>query len=426
MAAVVEVGPAGDGDEGTGRLLIVSGPSGAGKTSAVTRAIEMSGGSVGRVLTCTTRRPRAGEVDGVDYRFMDRDSFERALGRGAFAEHAEVHGNRYGTLITDIEGAMRRFDVAIIITDPAGARAMSGLFPGSVTAFIDAADDELARRLAIRGDEPSAIKRRMADASDMRAHMGDYGIVLESADRDGVDALAGRLLDACGVEAGRDDLEGIAGRALTESRRGVPILTSARPLNGGNMGEMAMVGVKRPGEPITFLDVPAGADGIELEALQWLVGGNIEFAPGDVGDGVDAIVNDEFLFDGSLPNCVLYADRGMEEAGLLSPIDGASPIKEGDAVCIVHGTLVCAGYDPETGSTVGLTPDQAISLPVELFEDGNDAAVRAVESVIRGEAPAPRGSEGRTSALCEGAADGARAGMPDRSDRDGGRGESAR
>ena len=97
-----------------GRLIVISGPSGVGKTSLCEALLERS--SCRRGVTCTTRPPREGEQDGQDYFFFDRNSFEEGLRAGRFLEHAEVYGNLYGTpRDQDEEGIENGYELLLTI-----------------------------------------------------------------------------------------------------------------------------------------------------------------------------------------------------------------------------------------------------------------------------------------------------------------------
>lgn len=153
-------------------LLLVSAPSGGGKTTVCRLLLERVPGLV-RVTTCTTRPPRPGERDGVDYHFLTPAEFERQVAAGAFLEHALVYGHRYGTRRAEVlEGLARGQDVLLNV-DVQGAahlRAVAARDPrlraALVTVFLAPPSMEtLAERLRRRGqDPPEVIERRLAEA----------------------------------------------------------------------------------------------------------------------------------------------------------------------------------------------------------------------------------------------------------------------
>lgn len=148
-----------------GRLVVISGPSGSGKSTICDRLIEREGFE--RVVTCTTRPPRPGERHGVDYQFLDREEFERAIREGRFVEWARVHDRLYGTPRDALERALEEGRTVLLNIDVQGARqvAASGIGP-RVEVFVVAPDLEtLRRRLERRGtDGPEEIERRIEAA----------------------------------------------------------------------------------------------------------------------------------------------------------------------------------------------------------------------------------------------------------------------
>jgi guanylate kinase len=148
-------------------LLILSSPSGAGKTT-LTRMIEQRFPDLRFSISHTTRPPRANEVAGTDYHFVDRPGFERLIVDGAFLEWAEVHGNLYGTSLAEIERARATpgcggmiFDI-----DYQGARQIRAKQPDIVAIFIlPPSMDELLRRLRGRASETEDVVTRRFDVA---------------------------------------------------------------------------------------------------------------------------------------------------------------------------------------------------------------------------------------------------------------------
>lgn len=120
-------------------------------------------------VSATTRPPRPNEQDGVDYHFLDQGEFERRLGDGAFLEHAEYAGNRYGTLRSEIERARQSGARALVLEiEVQGARQVRDALPGAVQVFIaPPSEDALRDRLVGRGsDSEEQIERRLAVAGE--------------------------------------------------------------------------------------------------------------------------------------------------------------------------------------------------------------------------------------------------------------------
>jgi guanylate kinase len=164
-----------------GSLFIVSAPSGAGKSSLVRAAIA-DDPQLSLSVSYTTRPPRAGEVEGREYHFVDRKTFEAMLERGEFLESAEVHGNRYGTSQKWIgEARAKGLDILLEI-DWQGAQQVRRAFPDAVGIFIlppPPVLPELERRLRGRGqDTEAAIQRRLQDARDEMSHLAEFDYVI--------------------------------------------------------------------------------------------------------------------------------------------------------------------------------------------------------------------------------------------------------
>jgi len=168
-------------------LLVLSSPSGAGKTT-LTRRIQQSFPDLFFSVSHTTRPPRANEVDGKDYHFVDRAAFERRADEGAFLEWAEVHGNLYGTGLSEIDRARRApactgmiFDI-----DYQGARQIRAKQPDVVSVFIlPPSMDELLKRLRGRASETEdVVQKRFEVARREIEHYGffDYLVVNDQLD----------------------------------------------------------------------------------------------------------------------------------------------------------------------------------------------------------------------------------------------------
>lgn len=159
----------------TGKLLIVSGPSGVGKDSLL-NAWAKSNPRVARVLTTTTRRPRNDERDGVDYRFVTPERFRELAAEGAFLEWKEVHGNLYGSPAQETALLVSQGKIAVLEIDVQGAAAVMNQRPDAETVFIlPPSIDELERRLRGRAlDSEAAIRQRLANAKGELAEAPKY------------------------------------------------------------------------------------------------------------------------------------------------------------------------------------------------------------------------------------------------------------
>lgn len=166
-------------------LLVLSGPSGVGKTTIAKRIRELPG--VVRVMTTTTRGKRPQEVDGKDYRFLTREEFEKEIARDAFLEHAEIDGNLYGTPKAEIEKQISAGKVVLVDIDPQGAKSVKALGLPAFFVFIAPPDmEELRRRLLGRKSEsPEAVKMRLERAEREMGQKDSYDAVVVNRDVDG-------------------------------------------------------------------------------------------------------------------------------------------------------------------------------------------------------------------------------------------------
>ncbi|MCD6405526.1 MAG: guanylate kinase [Planctomycetes bacterium] len=161
-------------DHNQGKLFVISGPSGSGKTSIVARLRGLPG--VFYSLSVTSRQPRSGERDGVDYHFVTREKFEKMAAEGRLAEYAEVAGNLYGTPVEDLECALAEGLTALVDIDVHGAMQIRKGFPKARLVFVSPVNmDVLEKRLRARGTESEEnIRRRLALAKREMEFMPKY------------------------------------------------------------------------------------------------------------------------------------------------------------------------------------------------------------------------------------------------------------
>lgn len=154
-----------DSNPKCGRLFIISAPSGAGK-STLCKALLKRFGNILFSISHTTRTPRPGEQDGVDYFFIKQAEFEKGIKSGKWAEWAIVHENYYGTSTEYLDNKLLSGKDILLEIDVQGARQILEKYPESITIFIMAPSfDELRNRLESRGaDHPDVIERRMKNA----------------------------------------------------------------------------------------------------------------------------------------------------------------------------------------------------------------------------------------------------------------------
>lgn len=173
-----------------GTLMIVSSPSGAGKTTLTRRLLDEFGGTPPQLafsVSYTTRPQRPGEVEGRDYHFVTPEAFEHMARRGDFAEHAFVFGNRYGTAQAPVEAALGRGTDVIFDVDWQGGAALAARWPlDSLKVFILPPDLEiLASRLQNRAtDAPEVIDRRLRKAIEELEHFDEYQHLIVNDDLD--------------------------------------------------------------------------------------------------------------------------------------------------------------------------------------------------------------------------------------------------
>jgi guanylate kinase len=167
----------------SGKLFVVTAPSGAGKTSLID-AVMKDDPSLKISVSYTTRKPRPGEKEGVDYHFVDERTFQAMREHGDFLESAQVHGNHYGTAKKVILDAVARGDDIILEIDWQGAQQVRRLYPGAVGIFIlPPSVEELERRMRARAlDSDAVIRRRVANAREELAHAGEFKYAIINKD----------------------------------------------------------------------------------------------------------------------------------------------------------------------------------------------------------------------------------------------------
>ena len=187
-------------------LLILSAPSGTGKTTLARRLVAAHPGAVFSV-SYTTRKPRGHEKDGVDYHFVSEERFQQLIGEGAFVEWAKVHGHHYGTPRTSIDDAK---GLVVFDIDVQGGETIKKQHPDAVRALIlPPSLAELERRLRARSTDDDATVRRRLHAAQIEMRLArlagyEYWVVNDDLDRAYGDLEA--IVRAEGCRAGRRSL----------------------------------------------------------------------------------------------------------------------------------------------------------------------------------------------------------------------------
>ena len=168
--------------DSSGRMLVISGPSGAGKSTICKKLLEDP--RVEFSVSATTRKPRPGEIEGRDYRFIQPQDFRRMIAEGAFLEHAEVYGNLYGTLRAPVRDALVSGKVYLLEIDVQGANQLRALGEPGMYVFIAPPDfEELRKRLVARATEsPEVLERRLHKAEDEWRERVNYDHIVVNDD----------------------------------------------------------------------------------------------------------------------------------------------------------------------------------------------------------------------------------------------------
>ncbi|MDY2777592.1 MAG: guanylate kinase [Collinsella sp.] len=167
------------------KLFVISGPSGAGKGTLVARVRDRVPG-LGLTVSATTRKPRAGEIDGVNYHFISEDEFTRRIENGEFIEWAQVHDHRYGTLVSEVSSKLASGHSLILEIDVQGALMVKERFPEAILIFIEPPSLEiLEQRLVGRGTETEeSIALRLSNAEHELSLADRYDVRLVNDDLD--------------------------------------------------------------------------------------------------------------------------------------------------------------------------------------------------------------------------------------------------
>lgn len=189
-----------------GTVLIISAPSGAGKTTICRRLLAQRK-DLRYSVSCTTRQPRPGERNGKAYHFLDREEFKRRITRHEFLEYAHVHDEYYGTPRAFIEETVSSGKNVVLAIDVQGALNIRRKMPSVVLVFVmPPSVEELRARLAARKDHQESVAKRVAAARAEMAAAKDYDYVVVNDDLDAAVAQIDSILTAETLRTSRVDL----------------------------------------------------------------------------------------------------------------------------------------------------------------------------------------------------------------------------
>ena len=179
-------------------LLIISAPTGAGKTTIAKALADARPDSVAFSISATTRAPRAGEKNGVDYFFLTRPQFEERRGKGDFLEWAEYSGNLYGTLVSEVDRILGSGRHVLLDIEVQGARKIRNVRRDVVSIFVlPPSIPVLLERLKGRGsDSPKELKARLRTAVEEFEAAGEYDYIVVNEDREKAIGDVASVLDA--------------------------------------------------------------------------------------------------------------------------------------------------------------------------------------------------------------------------------------
>jgi len=161
-----------------GELYIISAPAGGGKTTIVSLLLNEIP-NLTRAITCTTRKPRKGEINGKDYIFLSKEEFENQIKEGRFLEYALIHGNYYGTPKEEVEKLLNNGKDVILVIDVQGMKQIKNKIKPMTTIFIiPPSIDELINRMRKRGDIEEEINKRLETAKRELKQWKDYDYIV--------------------------------------------------------------------------------------------------------------------------------------------------------------------------------------------------------------------------------------------------------
>jgi guanylate kinase len=178
---------------GVARVFVITGPSGVGKGTLIRGLMERLG-ELELSVSATTRAPRAGESDGIDYHFLTREEFDRRVAAEDFVEHADYAGRSYGTLRSELEDRVRAGTPVVLEIEVQGARQVRAAMPEAVQVFIAPPSlDALRTRLIGRGtDDAEEVERRLRVAEQELAAQPEFAhVVVNDRLEDALEALTG-------------------------------------------------------------------------------------------------------------------------------------------------------------------------------------------------------------------------------------------
>ena len=184
--------------------VILSAPSGGGKT-AIAKQLLQQRSDLGYSVSATTRPPRAGEADGRDYYFLSPDEFRARVGRGEFAEWAEVHGRMYGTLRSEVQRVLSSGRHVVMDIDVQGARQFAAAYADAVTIFVlpPAVSVLVGRLIARKSEDPESFRRRLKSARMELGCVDEYQYVVVNDVLDHAVAQVSTVIDAEGLRRTR-------------------------------------------------------------------------------------------------------------------------------------------------------------------------------------------------------------------------------